>query len=277
MAYRSSVRRRVLAGAVAGALLLVVVDRGAPGVTAPVRAAAADVISPVQNLVTGRDATITRLARERDAARSALADRAQNTRTLDSIRALRGSAAADGRTFVAAEVIGWSPGIDASLPARVTLDAGSRDGITTDLTVIAAGGLVGRVVAVARSSCTVQLLTDPDTVIGVKVGSNGVLAQASSKGPPGVPMRRAGTLTVRVAGLDQVAKGDRVSTLGSIDDTPYVAGVPVGTIVSVDPDRGQGPRTAVVRPAVDLSSLGVVGVVVPAQHVGSRPLIRGPR
>ncbi|GAB3585508.1 rod shape-determining protein MreC [Calidifontibacter terrae] len=277
MAYRPSVRRRVLAGGVAGCLLLVVVDRAAPGATEPLRSTAADVVSPVANLITHRDATITRLTRERDAARSQAGDAGQNARTLTALRALRGSAAADGRVFVAAEVIGWSTGTDASLPAQVTLDAGSRDGITTDLTVISAGGLVGRVTAVARTSCTVQLITDPSSVVGVKVGANGVLAQLSSKAPAGLPARSAGTLTIRVAGLDAVAKGDTVRTLGSVDDTPYVAGVPVGTVVSVDPDRGQGARTAVVRPAVDMGSLGTVGIVLPAAQVGSRPLVRGPQ
>ncbi len=277
MAYRSSVRRKVLAGGVAGCLLLLVVDRAAPGVTAPVRGAAADVISPVTELVTHHDATVSRLTRERDAARRQLADAGDNARTLAALRALRGSAPADGRTFVPAEVIGWSSGTVASVPAQVTLDVGSRDGIRTDLTVIAAGGLVGRVVAVARTSCTVQLITDPDSVVGAKVGANGVLAQVSSKAPAGLPARAAGALTLRVAGLDTVRKGDAVTTLGSIDDTPYVAGVPIGTVVSVDPDRGQGARTAVVRPSVDMGRLGVVGVVLPPAAVGSRPVLRGER
>jgi rod shape-determining protein MreC len=58
-----------------------------------------------------------------------------------------------------------------------------------------------------------------------------------------------------------VSVGDTVSTLGSPDDRPYVARVPLGTVTSVDADRGQLGRTAVVRPHVDPDTLDLVAVV----------------
>lgn len=277
MAFRPQTRRRVLAAGVAGCLALAVVDQAAPSATAPVRALVADISSPVQSWLTGRDATVTRLTRERDAARRALADSKDNASDLAAIRALRGSAAADGRTFVEAEVIGYTVGATAGVMQQVTIDVGSADGVSANLTVIAAGGLVGRTVAVAAHSATVQLLTDPASVVGVRVGAAGLLASVGATVPAGLPARPAGSLTLRLAGLDGAHKGDVVTTLGSIDNTPFVRGVPVGTVTSVDPDRGQGGPTAVVRPAVDPTRLSIVGVVLPPDRVAGRPIVQGQR
>ena len=58
-----------------------------------------------------------------------------------------------------------------------------------------------------------------------------------------------------------IAVGDEVTTLGSPEDVPYVARVPLGTVTAVDPDRGQLGRTAVVTPHVDTDVLDLVAVV----------------
>jgi len=49
-----------------------------------------------------------------------------------------------------------------------------------------------------------------------------------------------------------------------------VPGVPVGTIVSVNKSAGALTQTAMVRPAVSFTSLGVVGVVVQLPRHNSR-------
>jgi rod shape-determining protein MreC len=56
--------------------------------------------------------------------------------------------------------------------------------------------------------------------------------------------------------------GQEVVTYASIGDQPEVPGVPVGTIVSVSSSAGALTQTAMVRPYVDFTALGVVGVVV---------------
>ena len=275
MAFRPQTRRRVLAVGLAGCLAIAVVDQAAPSATAPLRRAAAEIVSPVQDVFTGHDDEIARLTRERDAARRSSADTRSNAADLAALRTLRGSVAADGRTFVAAQVIGFTPGVTVGRLKQVTIDAGSSDGVRTNLTVIAAGGLVGRVVSVSTRSATVQLLTDPSSVVGVRVGDDRLLASLASTAPAGLPGREAGLLTVRIAGQTPPKVGDRVTNLGSIEETPFVREVPVGTVVAVDPDRGQGGPTAVVRPAVDPTRLDLVGVVFPSGSVPARPAIRG--
>jgi rod shape-determining protein MreC len=56
--------------------------------------------------------------------------------------------------------------------------------------------------------------------------------------------------------------GQQVDTYASVGDQPEVPGVPVGTVVSVQSSPGSLTQTALVRPFVDFTSLGVVGVVV---------------
>jgi rod shape-determining protein MreC len=64
--------------------------------------------------------------------------------------------------------------------------------------------------------------------------------------------------------------GQQLVTYASINDQPQVPGVPVGTIVSVSGNAGALTQTAMVRPAVNFTSLGVVGVVVQAPRHNPR-------
>jgi rod shape-determining protein MreC len=56
--------------------------------------------------------------------------------------------------------------------------------------------------------------------------------------------------------------GQQVDTFASVGDRPEVPGVPVGTVVSVNSSPGSLTQTALVRPFVDFTAIGVVGVVV---------------
>jgi rod shape-determining protein MreC len=56
--------------------------------------------------------------------------------------------------------------------------------------------------------------------------------------------------------------GQQLVTFGSVGDLPYVPGVPVGTVVSVQDSAGSLTQTALVRPFVDFTALGVVGIVI---------------
>jgi rod shape-determining protein MreC len=75
-----------------------------------------------------------------------------------------------------------------------------------------------------------------------------------------------------------VAVGDTVTTLGSVGGKPFMADIPVGTVVSVDPDRGQLTSTAVVEPDVDAATLDVVAVALfIARNAPRAPALSSPR
>ncbi|WP_139720276.1 rod shape-determining protein MreC [Serinicoccus chungangensis] len=172
------------------------------------------------------------------------------------------TAAVVDRTLLPARVVAVASGSSPVGGRTVTLDVGSEDGVRPDQTVVAVEGLVGRVLRVAPTSADVLLLGDPQVVVGVRFGEDGALGDVQADPVPGLPPRGHGQLTLTALGDTQIEVGARVRTLGSPDDVPYAAGIPLGTVVSVDPDRGQLGRTAVVEPFVDTDTLDLVAVVL---------------
>jgi rod shape-determining protein MreC len=142
----------------------------------------------------------------------------------------------------------------------VTIDAGTRAGITTNETVLNGDGLVGTVTAATGSSATVQLATDAAATIGVRMdGTNEIGAVTGTGSTLGAAQQLKLTLFSATAVLQP---GQTVVTFGSVGGRPYVPGVPVGTVTQVTSQQGALTQTALVQPFADFTGLGVVGVVV---------------
>lgn len=137
----------------------------------------------------------------------------------------------------------------------VTIDIGSNDGITRDMTVLNGDGLVGRVTTVGPDTATVLLANDPDFTVGTRMEATDELGFASGQGDR--PLR-----VELLNGKAKVKEGDRLVTFGSQADKPFVPGVPVGVVSRVDPSGGDLTRTIYVKPYVAFTQLDVVGVVV---------------
>ena len=73
--------------------------------------------------------------------------------------------------------------------------------------------------------------------------------------------------------------GQDLVTFGSVHNTPYVPGVPIGQVTKVQGNAGSLTQTALVKPFVNFTSLGVVGVVVagPAQDPHDAVLPAAPK
>lgn len=142
----------------------------------------------------------------------------------------------------------------------VTLDVGARDGVAPDMTVINEEGLVGRVARVTDHTSTVMLVTDGASAVGVRLVGSKEIGLVSGTG--NAVTDRAPLLFELLDGTATVRKGDRVVTLGSHGGTPFVPGVPVGTVAEVANTPGALSRTARVTPFVNVSRIDIVGVVV---------------
>ncbi len=141
----------------------------------------------------------------------------------------------------------------------VTIDVGSSDGVRPDMTVLNADGLVGRVVRAGRSNATVLLVVDANSVVGGRVGSSLELGFLTGDGN----LSGDGRLTLTT--LDRTARprpGDTVVTWGSRNGRPYVAGVPVGRVETVQTSPREQSTVSTVRPFVDFTALDLVSVVV---------------
>jgi rod shape-determining protein MreC len=142
----------------------------------------------------------------------------------------------------------------------VTINVGSRDGVTANETVINGDGLVGTVVSVTSSTAAVQLLTDAGTTVGVRMTGDGQIGALS-----GSADTLSGSAPLKLTLFDANATlqvGQELVTFGSVGGRPYVPGVPVGTVSAVTTQPGSLTPTALVKPFADVTGLGVIGVVV---------------
>lgn len=273
--------RRLLLVLVLASLTLIVVDvaagerspidvlRGATAaVLGPVQQGAAAVVTPVGEAVasvfgTGDPARrIAELERENDALRLQLRAGAEDRRRageLDQLLQLAG----DGQyRIVPARVVAAGPA--QAFAATVVIDAGRRDGIAADLTVVNGDGLVGRVADVTATTATVLLVADPQSAVGVRQEGTGELGIVSGAGL---------TAPLDLELLDpqaSLAEGDRFVTRGG---AVFVAGVPVGQVVRVRTRPGALTRQARVAPYADLTALDLVGVVVQAPQRDPRDAV----
>ena len=163
---------------------------------------------------------------------------------------------AGGYRIMAANVIAAGGGYSDT----VTLDVGRKDGIRPDETVLNGSGFVGTVIQVSADTSTVLLANDASSVIGVQVQGSGEIGAVTGTGKSmsGSPMLRLTLFDANTV----LQPGQQVDTYASVGDHPDVPGVPVGTVVSVHTSPGSLTQTALVRPFVNFTALGVVGVVV---------------
>ncbi|WP_018658313.1 rod shape-determining protein MreC [Actinomadura flavalba] len=270
--------RTVLGALLAVALVMITVDyrggddsplRGLRGVGAavfgPVERASASVVRPVGNTFDAiTDAPdqrrrAERLERENQRLREQVRAQRLDASRAGQLQRLLGTAGIGGYKIVAAQVISSGQGFEDT----VTLDVGSRSGVRRDMTVMSAEGLVGRIVRVGPATATVLLATDVTSTVGARLEDSKEIGVVQGRGRRG--LGNGGTTPLRLQLLDATAPmrvGQRLVTLGSQGESPYVPGVPIGSVQSIDQSVGGLTRTAYIRPFVKFSGLDVVAVVV---------------
>jgi len=131
---------------------------------------------------------------------------------------------------ITAEVIG----LDASAWSRtITVNQGTERGVRLNAPVVAAKGLIGRVISVGPRVAQVQLLSDRDCSVGAvlnRTRTRGVVAGAGAQASP------TGLSLHYVSNLEDVVEGDPIVTSGI--DGIYPKGIAVGRVGTVR----NGPR-----------------------------------
>ncbi len=188
--------------------------------------------------------------------------RGQTTATAAEVARLQLQANRGGYRVLPAHVIAVGPA--GSFDWTVVLDAGSRDGVRVDQTVLSGPNLVGRIVRVSASSATVLLAADPDSGVGVRDQRSKQVGIATGRGLDGYVF----------TGLNPVLSpqvGDLLVT-GPAGQTTYVAGLTVGTVSGVH-YRLDATVEATVHPAVVPTTLDLVGVVLVGGAAAPRPVL----
>ena len=189
------------------------------------------------------------------------------TRELEQLKDVLDLAAAGRYKSVPARVI--AAGSAAGFSRTIELDVGARDGVATAMTVISGAGLVGRVISASESTSIALLLDDETFKAGIRMESSGILGVISGTGNSQL------SLTL-FDSSSELNAGDRMVARGSSNSRPFVPGVPVGTITSVDQNSGTLTKTALVKPFVNLNSLEVVAVVTGKVRVNPRDSLLPP-
>lgn len=244
-------------------------------VAGPVEEAVATVARPLSEvpdlLVANKELRdeITGLQAENANLRGQLAATSQIRYRVAELDGLLRSSAQTGLALVPARVIAL--GAAQSFSHTVTIDAGTSSGVHPDMTVLNNEGLVGRVIRADRTSATVLLIIDPESVVGGRLGSNAEVGMVRGRGD----LAREGRLDLDLMDNSETpGKDDAVLTWGSRNGRPYVPGVPIGTVTAVFSSPREQSKHAVIDPFVDFSSLDLVGVVVPEDTKSDRTIIK---
>ena len=156
---------------------------------------------------------------------------------------------------VTAQVRSGSP---SNFSHTLDISKGSDDGIKVGMPVVNGAGLVGRVVLVTGSRSTVQLLTDPDFAVGIKLLPSQVTGTARGQG-------RGEDLVVDSnleSDSEDLPKPGTALTTSGLELSLFPDAIPVGKVRSVEESGGGLTLDLIVRPMADTERLGFVRVLL---------------
>lgn len=135
----------------------------------------------------------------------------------------------------------------------ILINAGANRGIQRHMAVVTREGLVGRVVDVAALASRVQLITDPESAVGVLIERSRTIGVAAGS--------QGGVIQIKYLPLmADVAVDDRIITSGMGGIFPK--GIPVGKVVrSSRPRNGTLFQLIEAQPHADFSRLEEVMVL----------------
>jgi rod shape-determining protein MreC len=262
-------RTRFAVLVLASVTLLTIGLRNAP-VVRQVREAASAVVRPVEGAVDAVTRPVRNawhgvtdyddLERENERLRAQVdAAEAEGVRTSDAERQLADLSAsldlpwAGNVQTVTARVVS---GPRSNFSHAVEIDKGTDDGVAVGMPVVTGAGLVGRVSQATGGTSTVELLTDPDFRVGVRLSTTGDLGTARGRGR-GDPLSVDSAISPRT----DVPEGTGVVTSG-VDRSAYPPGIPVGTVASTHQGSGGLALELDVDPLADVGQLSYLTVML---------------
>ena len=166
--------------------------------------------------------------------------------------------------YIAAAVIGKDP---SPFLHYVIIDHGSDDGIRYGMPVVTQQGLVGRVNAVTARASRVQLITDQESIVNVRLQNQNEDAQIEGS--------LTGDITlVMVSQNVSLNPGDILLTSGLGGN--YPTDIIVGQILNVKKTENELFQTASVQPVINFVALRAVLVITNFKNINIQPLIPAP-
>ncbi len=240
---------------------------GSQSAISPIQSVAATIFRPAGNFF----ADITYLGRTRseieslkeanEKLRSSLINRKNADAELEQLKSVLDLAGTAQYKVLSAKVI--SLGSTSSFTQTISIDAGINMGVRQNMTVISGLGLVGVVKISYPNHALVQLTTDPAFRVGARVAGSQQIGILSGQGTNKAVLQLLDNQTA-------LKVGDVILARGSQNNRPFVPGVPIGVVTSVDNAAGAITQTADVKLYPNFSTLSVVAVVVGAPKTDPR-------
>ncbi|HEY5576084.1 MAG TPA: rod shape-determining protein MreC [Clostridiaceae bacterium] len=143
------------------------------------------------------------------------------------------------------------------------IDRGSGDGIAKNMVAITGEGLVGQVTFVSKNYSMVQTLSNENLAVSAMVEStnenNGILKGYKESG-------NSQLAKLYYLPIDSTIKAEDIiltSGLGGL----YPKGIRIGTVLSVEEDKGKVMKTALIKPFVELNKIQELFIVVPKNKI----------
>lgn len=162
----------------------------------------------------------------------------------------------DNYDYIATNIIGYSGG---NILDGYIVDKGKDSGIEKGMVVIAPDGLVGQVTSVGSNWSIVKTILNEDVAVSVKV--------ESTKENTGILRGYRESADKSVAKVENlpmdsnIKPGDKIVTsgLGQI----YPKDIMIGTVKSVEEDKVNVMKNAIIEPTVNFNKLEELFIVVP--------------
>ena len=231
---------------------------GVANVFSPLENIASKIFSPIGNFTSGlkdlgqSKKRIEQLTKEVDLLKSEKILDQDTVGQLSQLKNVLDLAGRGGYQVVAARVI--NRGSAATFKQTITIDVGRNSGIEKNMTVISDSGLVGVVKSVTSNSAIVLLMSDPTFKVGVRIAGTQSIGVVSGQG--------GNTYLLQLLdATGEIKEGDVLVARGSQDGKPFVPGVPVGTVTTVQSNASSITQNADVVGISNLERIGVVAVV----------------
>jgi rod shape-determining protein MreC len=135
------------------------------------------------------------------------------------------------------------------------VSVGREQGVKEGMPVVAGRGLVGRVVRASSRQSVVQLVTDRDFAVGIRLAGSGDIGIAYGRG-------RDQTMTVDAIEPKTKVKTGELATTSGLVESAFPPAIPVGTVQKARAERGELQQEVTVTPLVDVAKLTFVRVLV---------------
>ncbi|MCX6054652.1 MAG: rod shape-determining protein MreC [Chloroflexi bacterium] len=163
--------------------------------------------------------------------------------------------------YVASSVIGRDP---SPFLEYIIIDHGSDSGIIKGMPVVTQQGLVGKISAVTATASRVQLISDPGSIINIRLQ----MAKADAEITGSV----TGDISLEMVDPTvNLSQGDLILTSGIGGSFP--ADILIGQVISPSVDENSLFQNATVQPVVDFANLRAVLIITNFKPVDYAPLV----